>query len=129
VFDLAAFYTRHMPPVRAACGRFVRDPEVVDDLVQDVFVEVLSKQLWKRLDEGQLSQWLRQRVRGVALDHLRGLHLHQRRTVPAPEDDEDSPLADPAPGPEELLVQAEQRGLVHAALEGLSTDDQQVLGL
>jgi DNA-directed RNA polymerase specialized sigma24 family protein len=33
------------------------------------------------------------------------------------------------PGTEELVVQAEQQALVRAALEGLSPDDQQVLGL
>jgi RNA polymerase sigma-70 factor (ECF subfamily) len=126
--DLAAFYTRHMPTAQAACRRLVRDPEVVDDLVQEVFVEVLSRQLWKQMGRGQLRWWLLQRVRRMALDHLRDLHRHQRRTVPIP-DDEDGSLADPVPGPEELVVQAEQRALVRAALEGLSTDDQQVLGL
>jgi RNA polymerase sigma factor (sigma-70 family) len=126
--DFAAFYTRHMPTAQAACRQLVRDPEVVDDLVQDVFVEVLSQQLWKRMGRGQLRWWLLHRVRGMALDHLRDLHRHQRRTVPIP-DDEDGSLADPVPGPEELVLQAEQQALVRAALEGLTTDDQQVLGL
>jgi RNA polymerase sigma factor (sigma-70 family) len=127
-FDPAAFYIRHLPTARAACRRVVRDPEVVDDLVQDVFLEVLSEQPWKQMGEEQFRRWLLRRVRYRALDHLRAVHLRQGRTVPIA-DLEDGSLLDPRPGPEELAVQAEQRALVRAALEGLSTDDQQVLGL
>ncbi len=129
-FDVAAFYTRSIGAAQAVCRRFVRDPDVVDDIVQSVFVEALGERLWERLDEDELNRWLRDRVRRAALRHLQDLHRRQRRTIPIHEVSKQvDTIADPAPGPAELLVQAEQRALVLAALEGLSSDDQLVLRL
>jgi RNA polymerase sigma factor (sigma-70 family) len=128
-FDVEAFYARNVALARAACRQVVRDPDAVDDIVHDVFVEVLGQQT-ERVDEEELSRWLQGRVRGRAWRHLRDLHSHQRRTAPIAEVGEQLGLiADPSPDPGELLVQAEQRALVHAALQGLSADDQQVLTL
>jgi RNA polymerase sigma factor (sigma-70 family) len=128
--DFAAFYTRSIGTAQAVCRRFVRDPDAVDDIVQSVFVEVLDERLWERLEEDELNRWLRDRVRREALRHLQDLHRRQRRTIPIHEVSKRvDAIADPAADPAELLVQAEQRALVRAALEGLSSDDQLVLRL
>lgn len=128
-FDIEAFYARNVALARAACRQVVRDPDAVDDIVHDVFVELLGQRT-EKVDEGELSRWLQARVRGRAWRHLRTLHSHQRRTAPIAEVEEQlSSIADPTPDPGEQLVQAEQRELVEAALAGLSADDQQVLTL
>jgi RNA polymerase sigma factor (sigma-70 family) len=129
-FDFAAFYTRSIGAAQAVCRRFVRDRNTVDDIVQSVFVEALDERLWERLAEDELNKWLRGRVRREALRHLQNLDRRRRQTIPIHEVSEQvDAIADPVSDPAELLVQAEQRALVLAALEGLSSDDQLVLRL
>jgi len=128
LFDLAAFYTRHVQPVRSVCRALPLDPHLVDDVVQEVFLDALDRRPWERLDEDALGRWLLCDARQVAARRFR--EGHRRRAVPLDEADEAAvSIADPAADPEELAVRAERRALVAAALDGLGEQDRELLTL
>lgn len=69
----ALLYRRHAAAVSAVCRANVRDPDAVDDLVQEVFVR-----LWVALptfDGDDVLRWLRRTAKNLCIDHQRR-HRH-----------------------------------------------------
>lgn len=118
-----SFYDRCVPQARALARRFLRDAEI-DDVLADSFF-----QAWReapRFDpaRGSPMSWLLTIVRTRALDLLRS-----RRAQPTVADDEGFEAESTAPGPDDLLAQAQADSQLHAALLELSSTERWVLGL
>ena len=112
------------------CLRMSGDPDDAFDLSQETFVRA-----WRGLSgfqfEAAFSTWLFRLCSNVCLDHLRA--KKRRAAVSLTMTDEDGEaqleLPDPAMGPEELLLAAEDRALLAKALNALPADQRQIITL
>ena len=106
------------PLIRRVIAARVRDPQVVDDLVQETFARLL--QAGPRLDNGALAPFAVVLARNVAVSYVRGRstearHLHRL-----------SDLAEPD-RPEERALRQEEARAVAEGLAGLPTRDRSAL--
>jgi RNA polymerase sigma-70 factor (ECF subfamily) len=109
----------------ALASKLVRSREDAEEIVCDVFTQVWNDAA--RYDPGRASVlgWMLMICRSRSLDRLR-----QRRHTARPVDiAEADTLADPAPGPEDVLSLLEQGTRVHAALASLPDDRRELLSL
>jgi RNA polymerase sigma factor (sigma-70 family) len=106
------------PLIRRVVAARVRDPQVVDDLVQETFARLLQAR--SRLDDGALAPFAVVLARNVAVSFVRGRHTEQRhlhRLVDLREPDR----------PEERAVQQEEARAVAEGLARLPTRDRTAL--
>ena len=106
------------PLIRRVVAARVRDPQVVDDLVQEAFAQLL--QAGPRLDDGALAPFAVVLARNVAVSYLRGRstearHLH--RLVDLAEPDR----------PEERTLRQEEARAVAEGLARLTARDRSTL--
>ncbi len=73
---------RNLDRVSRYVGRVVRDPGVVEDLVQDVFVQVLAHAR-QYSPTARFSTWLYRVATNVALDHLRADNRRRKVSLDA----------------------------------------------
>jgi RNA polymerase sigma-70 factor (ECF subfamily) len=113
---------RHAAPLARALRTLVRDPALVDDLVQETFVRVYeARERWRPGEVG-LGAWLYRVARNQALDHLR--KTARRATGPI----EGSDVAeDPGPGPERAVSLRQTADEVRRAVDALPPQDREVL--
>lgn len=71
------FYTWHRPLCFFAC-RIVRDPDLAEDFVQDVFVAFWKRDLTAFPNEKAMKAFLFNSVQNRCIDHLRGQECRQR---------------------------------------------------
>src|SRR5829696_3692297 len=64
------------PLIRRVVAARVRDPQVVDDLVQETFARLLQAR--PRLDDNALAPFAVVLARNVAVSHVRGRYTEQR---------------------------------------------------
>lgn len=115
--------------------RIVRDRAAADDLVQEVFLRV-----WNRADQwngqGPFRAWLFRIATHQALNHLRAVQRRREQPLESPrpsaenEDEGFVPawLIDAsALGPDALLEQAEQRGLLRRFIDELPEEKREIL--
>lgn len=102
-------------------ARYTGDPDLAEDVVQDVFVRLAER---PPRDQSQLRGWLFRAATTMAIDALRGarrrLHLAQTQV-------DRLPMADPPPDPSVEVVREEQRQKVRVALAALSEKERAVL--
>lgn len=127
--DVRAFERFHDDTFAVARGlaRRIVPAADVDEVLDDAYFQ--AWQQCSRFDtaRGCATAWLLTLVRSRALDQLR---RNAARPGPAPDAQvDDDPSADPAPGPEALLAQAQRGSRLHAALAGLSAQQRWLLGL
>jgi len=129
----AESYSIHDHMIRATIRRLHKDPDVVDDLAQETWAELMEGLASLRLDPalGSVTGWVVKTANNIAKMHVR--RLANRRQGPlTPE--ETSELADPEPGPDiefELKEnEAQLRALIEAFAASLAADhDQRVVRL
>jgi RNA polymerase sigma factor (sigma-70 family) len=129
VIDYDAVYRRTADNVHRICLAVLHDPEAAADATMDVFRKLLSNPPARHHDN--LEGWLRVSARTTAIDHLREL----RRHLPL---DDALDLSDPAPTPEEIVLDDDlrrsfrdrfavltpaQRQVIELRLEGLAGDE------
>jgi RNA polymerase sigma factor (sigma-70 family) len=107
-----------MPLIRRVVAARVRDPQVVDDLVQETFARLL--QAGPRLDNGALAPFAVVLARNVAVSFVRGRstearHLHRLIDLAEPD------------RPEERALRQEEARAVAEGLAGLPTRDRSAL--
>ena len=129
--DAAAFRAlvdRYTPQLYGFSYRMTHRAEESEDIVQETFVKV-----WKTLEryrsEGTFRPWIFAVARNTVIDHMR------KKKMPVVSDYDTAEgknvlmetVADPEAMPLELLIKAEQKGLLQRALDSLSPPDREVL--
>ncbi len=133
VHDSTPHESVHLLPARfaelsrglhAAIMPIVRDPEVADDLVQDVWVRFMERRP-DEADDANIPAWLATVGRRLALNYLASGRVRFRAAVTT--DQFDPPSHDPSPA--DAAGQSQQRGHILDALSGLSRRHKTVIQL
>lgn len=120
---LHAFYERTHRVVYTLVARIAGNRETAEELTLDVFHDV-----WRRAADydpanGTVLGWIMNMARSRAIDRLRFEQRKKRVDPHAGEPEADPPPADAR----ELLLLAERRRVLSAALAGLSPDERQAI--
>jgi len=118
------FVRRHQQRVFGIAGTYARNPDDVRDLAQEIFIK-LYRNLHQCRDAGMLIPWMNALGRNTAIDYFRRMVRHSI----AWNDIYDDTVASPGPTPEELCDVANQRELLHLALNSMDTLHREVLML
>jgi RNA polymerase sigma-70 factor (ECF subfamily) len=134
--DRAAFarlYERTSGHLLAVVLRIQRDRALAEDLLQDVYVNI-----WKAASSFDAAQsqpltWMTSIARNRAIDSLRRQQT-QPMLLSTTADNDDEPdaaeaMADPTPGPLDLLTQASDARELSSCLEHLSAQQRQSVAL
>ncbi len=116
---VGTLFERHHGGVFRYCLQITKDKELSEDLVQEVFMKVLSKAKTYRGD-GSFKAWLFNMARNVAFDQLR---LNQRRHA------QHDPSVEAGPSSEELASSQESLDLAVRALDSLPETVREVIWL
>lgn len=116
-------YSRYCRPVYAFVSYRVGNRQVAEDITAMVF-----EKAWRSLDgydpdRASISSWLFTIARNSVFDHLRRLQRNREESF------DGTPLADPAPGPEQQLVEKERRAEIFASLVCLDEREREVIAL
>jgi RNA polymerase sigma factor (sigma-70 family) len=118
-----------------ACARLVssiavaivRDPDIGDDVAQDVFLAA-----WQRVhtlrNPDSFLPWLRELTRNHARMAVRG-RARRRRRVDAADDGLLAAAVDPAPSARDALISAEERAVLVDVLAALPDDAREIVTL
>lgn len=130
--DLGAFralYDRYGNLVYSAALRVVRDAQIAEDMVQEIFLRI-----WRRPDSyeakrGRFVTWLTSVTRNRAVDEIRSRGRRYRYETASPEEQEREL---PAPDRNDPALRAElsdQRRLILAALAQIPAEQRQIIEL
>ncbi len=104
------------------CFRFVDDKQSAEDLMQDVFVEVI-RSIGAFRSQSKLSTWLYRIAVSKALDRTKRLNRRKRqgllRSLSLDEESGPPLPASDLPDPQQVLEQDERRRILHKALDSL----------
>ena len=106
----------------------VRDPDLSQDIAQDVFLSAW-RDLGKLREPTSFLPWLRQVTRHRAYHILRGVRRGRRRIADSETDDLLETVVDPRPDAQQRLVSLETRRLVADTIERLPVDAREVVTL
>lgn len=115
---LGRLYDRHAPAAYGLARRIVTQPEMAEEVVQDVFAQVWRDARRYTQDRASVAGWIVMLTRTRAIDHLRARRARPDlgQGVPA----EAVPgLSSLARDPEQTAVSTEEAALVRTALETL----------
>lgn len=130
--DLTAFrtlYARYGNLVYSAALRVVRDTQIAEDMVQEIFLRIWRKPESYTATRGKFATWLTSVTRNRAVDEVRSRNRRYRHETASPEEAERE-----LPGPEtdEPGLRAElsdQRRLIRTALSQLPPEQRQTIEL
>src|SRR6266571_1562784 len=130
--DLQAFralYSRYANLVYSTSLRVVRDSQIAEDMVQEIFLRIWRKQQSYMRQRGRFLTWLTSVARNRAVDEIRSRNRRFRHETASPEEQErELPAAD-AEDPALSAELADQRRLILAALAGIPFEQRQVIEL
>lgn len=106
------------PAIRFAC-HYVHDPYIAEDLVQDCFA-YLYVYPWKYNFQASFKTFLFTLIRNKSIDYLR--KKARRRECAEQEENTSDRLRDTAPGPEQMVLDNENRHYWEQLLNGLSIE-------
>ena len=111
---------RHGPMLRYVVGGVLSDPREREECLSDVTLAV-----WRRIgtfdpEKGTLAAWLTVVARNRARNRLRDAGRRGRHEGLTPS------LPDPAPGPEEALLQKERAQAIRRAVDQLGRTDREL---
>jgi RNA polymerase sigma-70 factor (ECF subfamily) len=118
---LAELFAQHHVELYRYVARFTGDPDLAEDVVQDVFVRLSERPPG---NQSQMRGWLFRVATTVAIDAMRGA---RRRLALARERPDRQPLGDPPPDPATALEREETRRRVREALVELGAKERAVL--
>ena len=132
VRDLDAFralYERYTNLVYSTCLRVVRDPQIAEDMVQEIFLRIWRKPDSFTAQRGRFVTWLTSVSRNRAVDEVRSRNRRFRHESASPEEQErefpDAETNDPAFTAE----LADQRRRILTAMADLPPDQREVIQL
>ncbi len=129
---LAELYDLHAAQVFGLCLRILNEPQLAEDVLQEVFVRVWQKANLYDPARGQFATWLMGITRNMCIDQLRRLRARPQAAEPADETGEtllEELLLDPAVDVPAAAAANEMAGLVRRAMAQLSPEQRQVIEL
>ena len=130
--DLWAFrtlYDRYGNLVYSAALRIVRDAQIAEDMVQEIFLRI-----WRKPDSyvshrGRFATWLTSVTRNRAVDEIRSRGRRFRYETASPEEHERELPAPERNDPALTAELADQRRLILAALAQIPSEQRQIIEL
>jgi RNA polymerase sigma-70 factor (ECF subfamily) len=130
--DLRAFralYARYGNLVYSASLRVVRDPQMAEDMVQEIFLRI-----WRRPDSyvpqrGRFVTWLTSVARNRAVDEVRSRNRRYRYETSSPEEQARELAAPETNDPALTAELSDQRRLILAALKDLPPEQRETIEL
>ncbi len=130
--DLQAFralYNRYGNLVYSTVLRVVRDGQIAEDMVQEIFLRV-----WRKPDSyvpqrGRFVTWLTSVTRNRAVDEVRARGRRQRHETYSPEEQERELPAPERNDPALTAELSDQRRLILLALSGIPAEQRQIIEL
>jgi RNA polymerase sigma-70 factor (ECF subfamily) len=130
--DLKAFrtlYARYSSLVYSAALRVVRDAQIAEDMVQEIFLRLWRKPESYTAARGKFATWLTSVTRNRAVDEVRSRGRRYRHETASPEEQE---REFPGPETDDPALSAElsdQRRLIMTALSQLPAEQRQTIEL
>ena len=118
--EFTLLYRQYLPQIYRYCFRRLGSQEAAEDATSQIFAQALAA--LPRYRTGSFRAWLFTIAHNVVVDEV-------RRTRPASSLDVAVAVVDPAPGLDDVVIQAETRQTVAALMSQLSPMQQQVLEL
>jgi len=122
-------YDRYGDLVYSTALRVLRDPQLAEDISQEVFVRLWRKPDSYVAERGRFLTWLISVTRNRAVDEVRVRGRRQHYETASPEEQERELPAGTADDPALNADLAEQRRIVRDALAELPPDQRQVIEL
>lgn len=120
---LSDLYDRHAPAVMGFAVRFLGEPTLAEEAVQETFWRIWRHAASYQSERAPFTAWLFAIARRLCIDMLR-----RRRSIPDADEALES-LPDPAPDVAERVGDTLEHLQVRAALEALPPEQRQVLEL
>jgi len=130
--DLEAFrtlYGRYGNLVYSTSLRIVRDAQIAEDLVQEIFLRIWRKPGSYLPQRGRFATWLTSVTRNRAVDEIRSRNRRQRHETASPEEQQREFPAPERNDPALTAEMSDQRRLILAALTELPAEQRQVIEL
>jgi RNA polymerase sigma factor (sigma-70 family) len=119
--SLEELFARHHVELYRYAARFTGDPDLAEDVVQDVFVRLAER---PPADPAHVRGWLFRVATTIAVDAMRA---SRRRAALARAWPDRLPLGDPPPDPASVAERSELRRRVREALQALGEKERAVL--
>jgi RNA polymerase sigma-70 factor, ECF subfamily len=129
---LAELYDRYAARVFGVCVRILSEAQMAEDALQEVFVRVWERAHLFDAARGNFLTWIMGIARNTCIDQLRRLKARPQAAEQPDEADgfsfEES-LTDPSSDIPEIAALNERAALVRRALQALTPEQRQVIGL
>lgn len=128
--DLSAYktlFSRYGNMVYSTALRVLRDPQLAEDMVQEIFLRLWRKPEGYAATRGKFSTWLTSVARNRAVDEVRSRNRRYRHETASPEEQE---REFPGPDSDDPALNAEladQRRLILVALSALPLDQRKTI--
>jgi RNA polymerase sigma-70 factor (ECF subfamily) len=130
--DLVAFralYDRYGNLVYSAALRVVRDPQIAEDMVQEIFLRIWRKPESYVAQRGRFVTWLTSVTRNRAVDEVRSRGRRFRHETASPEEQERELPASEQDDPALTAELSDQRRLILAALKQIPSEQREIIEL
>ena len=130
--DLQAFralYQRYGNLVYSASLRVVRDTQIAEDMVQEIFLRIWRKPDAYVAQRGRFVTWLTSVTRNRAVDEVRSRNRRFRHETASPEEQEREFAAPDSTDPALTAELSDQRRLILAAMSGIPSEQREVIEL
>jgi RNA polymerase sigma-70 factor (ECF subfamily) len=130
--DLIAFralYDRYGNLVYSAALRVVRDTQIAEDMVQEIFLRIWRKPESYVAQRGRFVTWLTSVTRNRAVDEVRSRGRRFRHETASPEEQERELPASDQNDPALTAEVSDQRRLILAALAQIPAEQRQIIEL
>lgn len=130
--DLTAFrtlYARYSSLVYSAALRVVRDMQIAEDMVQEIFLRLWRKPESYTATRGKFATWLTSVTRNRAVDEVRSRGRRYRHETASPEEQERELPGLETDDPALTAELSDQRRLIVTALSQLPQEQRQTIEL
>jgi RNA polymerase sigma-70 factor (ECF subfamily) len=130
--DLVAFralYDRYGNLVYSAALRVVRDAQIAEDMVQEIFLRIWRKPESYVAQRGRFVTWLTSVTRNRAVDEVRSRGRRFRHETASPEEQERELPASEQDDPALTAELSDQRRLILAALTQIPAEQREIIEL
>lgn len=130
--DLVAFralYDRYGNLVYSAALRVVRDAQIAEDMVQEIFLRIWRKPESYVAQRGRFVTWLTSVTRNRAVDEVRSRGRRFRHETASPEEQERELSASDQNDPALTAELSDQRRLILAALTQIPAEQREIIEL